>query len=228
LGKYESLGPLCDPIPIGNPGPLIALPAPRPPAFGSLSFRRGMPKMTSPDGYSVEAISINPSAPNQDLPMPAFFRPTLAIATLALAVSAPGCDSGSKPQESAPPVSIDAAEAVGTEAAHSHAETYPEAVAELDGMREAIEKAFAANDPQAADEPIHEIGHVLEELSGMAKQAKLGVEAETAIDTAVEKLFDALAPVDEKLHGKEGKDYSEVKAEIDAAFEVLRKYVPKK
>jgi hypothetical protein len=95
-------------------------------------------------------------------------------------------------------------------------------------MREAIEKAFAANDPQAADEPIHEIGHVLEELSGMAKKAELGVEAETAIDTAVEKLFDALAPVDEKLHGKEGKDYSEVKAEIDAAFEVLRKYVPKK
>jgi hypothetical protein len=62
----------------------------------------------------------------------------------------------------------------------------------------------------------------------MAKQAKLGVEAETAIDAAVEKLFDALAPVDEKLHGKEGKDYSEVKAEVDAAFEVLRKYVPQK
>ncbi len=148
-----------------------------------------------------------------------------ALAAL-LSVSLIGCGPATKTD--APPVSIEDAEAsTGGEAAHSHAETYPAAVAELDGMRAAIETAFAANDTSAADGPIHEVGHVLEELVGMAKKAELGDEAVTAIEGAVEKLFDSFTAVDDKIHGREGKDYSDVKAEVDAAFDVLRQYLPK-
>lgn len=148
-----------------------------------------------------------------------------ALAAL-LSVSLIGCGSGSKTD--APPVSIEDAEAsTAGETAHAHAETYPEAVAELDGMRAAIETAFAANDLTGADGPIHEVGHVLEELVAMAKKAELGDEAVTAIEGAVETLFDSFTAVDEKIHGGEGKDYSDVKAEVDAAFAVLRQYLPK-
>lgn len=154
------------------------------------------------------------------------FRMLSGALAAVLSVSLIGCGPATKTD--APPVSIEDAEAsTGGEAAHSHAETYPEAVAELDGMRSAIETAFAANDTSAADGPIHEVGHVLEGLVGMAKEAELGDEAVTAIEGAVEKLFDSFTAVDDKIHGREGKDYSDVKAEVDAAFDVLRQYLPK-
>lgn len=154
------------------------------------------------------------------------FRMLPGALAAVLSVSLIGCAPATKTD--APPVSIEDAEAsTGGEAPHAHAETYPEAVAELDGMRATIETAFAANDIKSADEPIHEVGHVLEGLVDLAKKAELGDEAVTAIEGAVEKLLDSFTVVDEKIHGREGKEYSDVQAEIDAAFAVLRQYVPK-
>ena len=51
---------------------------------------------------------------------------------------------------------------------HEHHESYAEAVKELDGLRLAARDAMANNNLEAADEAVHEIGHILEELPALA------------------------------------------------------------
>jgi hypothetical protein len=125
-----------------------------------------------------------------------------------------------------PPVSIDELES-DVHVDHKHAETYPEAVAELEEMNKAIAAAFAANDADAAHDPLHEIGHVLDELPALAKKQELSDEAVAAIGAAVEKLFDAFGKVDAMFHDGEGATYDEVKADVDASMDVLRQHLPK-
>lgn len=109
---------------------------------------------------------------------------------------------------------------------HEHPETYAEAVAELDAMRTQISQAFAANDIEAADGPIHEVGHVLEDVVELAREEAFSDEAVAEINAAVETLFDAFGRVDEKIHGGEGATYDEVQPEIDSAFETLQQHLP--
>jgi len=161
--------------------------------------------------------------------MPAFFGlirlpfvPSLCIA--AITILAIGCGKNTS-DDQRPPVSIDELETAHE--GHAHAETYAEAVAELEEMNKTISAAFAANDIDSADEPIHEVGHVLDEVVTLAKKETMPEEAVAAISAAVEKLFDAFGRVDEKIHGGEGATYGEVQADIDAGFEVLRQHLPK-
>jgi predicted RNase H-like HicB family nuclease len=147
-----------------------------------------------------------------------------SLCSVALTVLAVGCGKNA-PDDQRPPVSIDELE--GTHSGHAHAETYAEAVAELEEMNKTIAAAFAANDIDSADEPIHEVGHVLDEVVTLAKKETLPEDAIAAISGAVEKLFDAFGRVDEKIHGGEGATYGEVQSDIDAGFEVLRQYLPK-
>jgi hypothetical protein len=150
--------------------------------------------------------------------------PPLAILA-AVTCSFVGCRRSDTNSER-PPVSIDELESDG-HVGHEHAETYPEAVAELEAMNKAIAAAFAANDADAAHDPLHEIGHVLDELPALAKKQELSDEAVAAIGAAVEKLFDAFGKVDAMFHDGEGATYDEVKADVDANMEVLRQYLPK-
>lgn len=152
----------------------------------------------------------------------------LSLLPVAILVSATfltvGCGKGDSNSER-PPISIDELESDG-HAGHKHAETYPEAVAELEEMNQAIASAFASNDVDAAHDPLHEVGHVLDELPALAKKHQLGDEAVAAISAAVEKLFEAFGKVDEKFHGGEGATYDEVKADVDSSMDVLRQYLP--
>jgi hypothetical protein len=161
--------------------------------------------------------------------MSSFFRPSrLSLLPVAILASATftfvGCGKSDMNSER-PPVSIDELES-DSPSGHKHAETYPEAVAELEEMNKTIASAFANNDVDAAHDPLHEVGHVLDELPGLAKKQELGDEAVAAISAAVETLFDAFGKVDEKFHGGEGATYDEVKAKVDSSMDVLRKYLP--
>jgi ribosomal protein L17 len=149
-----------------------------------------------------------------------------SLGAAVLSVSLVGCGGSGSNEKSAaerPPISIDELEEAHP--AHKHAETYPEAVAELEAMHKTIADAFAKGDISAADEPIHEVGHVLEELVAMAKKESMDEAAVAAISAAVESLFDAFAQVDEKIHGGEGATYDQVQTDIEAGFTVLNQYV---
>ena len=111
-------------------------------------------------------------------------------------------------------------------AAHDHDHdhgpaTLKDAVAELTGMRDVIRDAFAANNGDAAHDSLHDVGHVLEAFEALAEKEKVSPENAAIIKTSVESLFTNFGDVDKTMHGQEGKTYSEVSKDIDAAITAL-------
>lgn len=150
-----------------------------------------------------------------------FFACVALVAALPLAVS--GCNRTAE-EANRPPVSIDELES--EHAGRPHAETYAEAVEDLDALRSQISEASAAGDIEKAHDPLHDIGHSLEHVVELANKQGLGADAVAEISAAVEKLLDAFGKVDAKLHDEPGAEYSEVEADVDAAFATLRKHLP--
>ncbi|GAB5402243.1 MAG: hypothetical protein Aurels2KO_04740 [Aureliella sp.] len=104
---------------------------------------------------------------------------------------------------------------------HVHPESFADALAVLSEQQKSISEAFMAGDPDAAHEPLHEVGHTLELLPDLAKEAGANEEAQTAISAAVEELFTAFGSLDEVLHGGEEISYDDVKDQISTAMESL-------
>jgi ABC-type Zn2+ transport system substrate-binding protein/surface adhesin len=116
----------------------------------------------------------------------------------------------------------------GEEGEHSHeGETYAMAVQEVTELNEKIRDAFAKDDMEAADKPLHELGHMLsDEVVALAEKAEITGDDLAAIKTAVKQLMDDFAKVDLKIHGNEGVAYSEVEKQVGDAIATLQKYVP--
>lgn len=118
-----------------------------------------------------------------------------------------------------------ATEAHGEEHDHEHEEhhfeTYDEAVKELGEMRDKIRDSFAKDDVDTAHGPLHEVGHILEQLPELAKKAGHPEEILASVKEDSEKLFDLFDKVDRKLHGETGAAYDEVSADVDAALAKL-------
>lgn len=144
----------------------------------------------------------------------------LAIPFLATALLVTvGCESSS---ETTVPQTADADHDHGHEGEdHHHAETLPEAIKELTSMRDVIRDAFGKNDIETAHGPLHEVGHVLELIPGLAEKQGLSGEALAAVKASTEKLFEAFGEVDKTLHGAEGSTYTEESEKIDAALKAL-------
>jgi hypothetical protein len=109
---------------------------------------------------------------------------------------------------------------------HDHEHTYQsvkDAVEELIALRNTIRDGFAKNDPDAAHDPLHEVGHVLEAIPAQATKDKLAEDKIAVIKTSCETLMDAFGAVDKTMHGQEGSTYPEVSARIDAAVDELAK-----
>ncbi|MFN9720290.1 MAG: hypothetical protein ACK58L_16450 [Planctomycetota bacterium] len=129
-----------------------------------------------------------------------------------------GCDEGSKPKN--------IATAPGHDHEHDHEHVYEsvkDAVEELVALRNTIRDSFAKNDPDAAHDPLHEVGHILEAIPEQAKKDNLGAEPIAAMKASCDVLMDAFGAVDKTMHGQEGSSYSEVSAKIDAAVADLQK-----
>jgi hypothetical protein len=78
-------------------------------------------------------------------------------------------------------------------------------VIELDAK---IRTACEGDDPDAAHDELHSIGHLLEELPGLATTAGAPLDGE-AVRRSAGVLFDAFSRIDDKLHGGEGSTYAE-------------------
>jgi hypothetical protein len=80
-----------------------------------------------------------------------------------------------------------------------------------------------------ADAPVHELGHFLGDVEGLAKEAKLPAEVETAVIAASEALFTAFDKIDVAIHGTDdlAKVWSEEAAGIEAGMKTLKDAVTK-
>lgn len=137
-----------------------------------------------------------------------------SVAVLACAVV--GCEPAAKPAANATSASDHSHE-------HEHAEpaTLAEAVKELEGICATIKAAFAKDDAEAAHEPLHEVGHVLEPIAKLADKSTLDDAGKEEVKKAASSLWDAFEQVDLGMHGDGGKKYSEVADAIDASLKVL-------
>lgn len=106
---------------------------------------------------------------------------------------------------------------------HEHGpESLQDALKELTSLRDTMRDAFAANNQDAAHDPLHEVGHVLEAFPELARKEKVSAENQAAIESAVNTLMDAFGAVDKTMHGQEGSTYSEESEKIDAAMSALK------
>jgi len=105
---------------------------------------------------------------------------------------------------------------------HHHPETLNDALTELTELRDTIRDAFAADDPDKAHDPLHEVGHIIEAVQELAEKEKLPEERLAAVKTSAEELFTAFGEVDKSMHGEEGSSYKDVSAKIDAAIAALK------
>ncbi len=96
-------------------------------------------------------------------------------------------------------------------------------VQQLVALRDEIAEGFAADDVDSIHDQLHGVGNLLESLEQLTVASEMSAEAKEQAAKAVEVLFDAFDQVDQKLHGKDGKDYADVSSDIDAAVQTLTK-----
>jgi len=107
-------------------------------------------------------------------------------------------------------------------------ETYADAVKEIEALQKSVKENFEADKLEDADTAVHEVGHVLEEVTKLAEKASLSPEDLESVKKNVEVLFDAFGKIDDRLHSKDaakGSDYKGVAKEIESAIEVLKSKV---
>ncbi|MEY3457796.1 MAG: hypothetical protein RL215_953 [Planctomycetota bacterium] len=141
---------------------------------------------------------------------PNWFITLLCCIPLALAI---GCQDSTTAPESA-------ADEHGHE--HEHPESLADALVELDDLHAVISKAFNDKKPDDAHDPLHDVGHVLEEIVELAKTENVPADRIATIETSVKALFEGYGELDKTMHGGEGKTWEEVSGAIDEALKNLK------
>lgn len=107
---------------------------------------------------------------------------------------------------------------------HGHIDqfTFREIAEKLIDMDGQIRNGLASDDEHAAHEPLHEVGHVLENLSNLARNEGLSKDVVEAVEQAKEDLFTAFGNIDKTFHGEEGSTYDEESSVIQSALSVVK------
>lgn len=115
---------------------------------------------------------------------------------------------------------------------HDHPDTLAAGIAELVKVSADVKAKLASGEREAADDAVHALGHLLEDLEGLVAKAGLKAASEAAGKKAVADLYDCFDELDLALHAAEGagKPPAEVHASlterIEAAIASLRSLTP--
>ncbi len=110
------------------------------------------------------------------------------------------------------------------EGEHHHAETYAEAVTELETLNATLRDSLQAGERDKGDVAVHEFGHVLDELPKLAESASLSAEQQADVKKTVEELFGHFEKIDEAFHADKDTPvpYDEHADAINVAIEKLK------
>lgn len=165
------------------------------------------------------------------------FRPasstaaTVALAGLAFLVAGAGCSPVATPPE---PVAAHADHEHGHDHGHDNAHDEPtsfaDGVAKLESLGGDLAEKLADNAGEAADDAVHALGHLLEEVRDLAKKESFAGDAATAVTAALDELEECFGKVDEAFHsGDEKADPAKVlesvKERLTAAFKALKEAI---
>lgn len=110
------------------------------------------------------------------------------------------------------------------EGAHDHSNmSLGDAAKEIVSLQKAIAEAFAANDPDKAHDPLHEIGHIIVVLEDAGKKASLPEAEQAELKATKDALMDAFSKVDGAMHGDGETKYSDVAEQVDKSIATLKK-----
>lgn len=143
--------------------------------------------------------------------------PFVAVACLI----ASGCSSSSPPAASTAgraPAPHDHADHGHDHAehAHDHPESFAAGVAQLRATVTAVKDHLAAGATEKADDAVHALGHVIEDMHGLVPKEKLGAEAKATATKALDDLFECFDALDTALHAPAGT--SQPPAEVHASL----------
>jgi len=99
---------------------------------------------------------------------------------------------------------------------HDHPKTLAEGVAALGKAAAAVKDHLAADARDKADDAVHELGHLLEDVQGLVGTSDLAADAKKAATAAVDDLFDCFDKLDTALHAEPGTGDSP--AEVHASL----------
>jgi hypothetical protein len=94
-------------------------------------------------------------------------------------------------------------------------------MAELRPMYETIRDALQAGDKDKADEPLHQVGDLLESLPELANKAGFGDQELATTKSASAAMFEAYGRIDGAMHAGEEPDYEAVAETLDKAMAEL-------
>ncbi len=112
-------------------------------------------------------------------------------------------------------------------AKHDHDETLVGEVKHLQELNAKLRDAFAKKDLKSADELVHEVGEVLEEVHEFAEKEKLEGAALLNVKGLASTLQGHFKELDKQFHGEKGKPYEELSKPIDDAVAKLVEAVKK-
>jgi hypothetical protein len=106
---------------------------------------------------------------------------------------------------------------------HQHPHTLAAGVAEIQSLWGKVRTAIGKGDRDQADEHVHEVGHLLEDLEGLL--AAVPEEAREGGKKAMEEIFDCFDTLDTAFHGAEDDwkkvDLDALSPRLEAAFKTL-------
>jgi hypothetical protein len=112
--------------------------------------------------------------------------------------------------------------------AHHHPETLAAGTAELESLVAEIAGKMESGATDAADDAVHGLGHLLDDVQGLLKKSSLSEEALGAATKAVDELYECFDELDTAIHAAPGKFdppaqvHARLKERIDAAVKALK------
>lgn len=107
---------------------------------------------------------------------------------------------------------------------HAHPTTLAAGIAELEQAVADVAAKLAEGADDAADDAVHAIGHLVDDLRGLlAKQEGLADDAKAAGTQALDEIFTAFNTLDEAIHS----DAEDAKAEVRKAHDSVKESIGK-
>lgn len=153
----------------------------------------------------------------------------LAALVACICLTAAGCSSSSPPAATTPAAHGHADHGHdhgGHE--HDHPESFAAGVAQLQATVAAVKDHLAVGASDAADEAVHALGHLIDDVRALAAHEQLGSEATATATQALDDLFDCFDKLDTAIHAPAGQSptpadvHASLAERIDGAIKALQ------
>lgn len=110
---------------------------------------------------------------------------------------------------------------------HDEATSFADGIAKLESLGGDLAKKLDEGAGEAADDAVHDLGHLLEEVREFAKKESFAGDVAAAVTAALDELEECFGKVDEAFHSGDDKAdpakvLDSVKERLTAAFTALK------